>query len=68
MIRSGGGWAVAKALCKVNALQKGDERILGDGGFVEAVLSEAKEAYEKKYRRRPMALIFTALRIILLRF
>ena len=50
LLRSVGGWAVAKALRKVNALQKGDERILGDGGFVEAVLSEAKEAYEKKYR------------------
>ena len=50
LIRSVGGWAAAKALRKANALQKGDERILGDGDFVEAVLSEAKEAYERKYR------------------
>ena len=26
-----------------------DERILGDSGFVDTVLSEAKEAYERKY-------------------
>ncbi|UCF94718.1 MAG: transposase [Desulfobacterales bacterium] len=50
LIRSVGGWAVAKALRKANARQKGDERILGDGDFVEAVLSEANEAYESKYR------------------
>ena len=50
LIRSVGGWAAAKALRKANALQKGDERILGDGNFVETVLSEAKEAYERRYR------------------
>ena len=50
MIRSVGGWAAVKALRKANALQKGDERILGDGDFVEAVLSQANEAYERKYR------------------
>ena len=50
LIRSVGGWAAAKALRKANALQKGDERILGDGDFVEAVLSEADEAYERKSR------------------
>jgi hypothetical protein len=50
LIRSVGGWAAAKALRRANALQKGDERILGDGDFVAAVLSEANEAYETKYR------------------
>ncbi len=50
LIRSVGGWAAAKALRKASALQKGDERILGDGDFVEAVLTEANEAYERKYR------------------
>jgi putative transposase len=30
--------------------QTPDERILGDGDFVEAVLSGAQEAYERKYR------------------
>ena len=50
LIRSIGGWVEAKALRKAKAFQKGDERILGDGYFVEAVLSEAKEAYARKYR------------------
>lgn len=49
LIRSAGGWSAVKALRKANALQKGDERILGDGKFVEAVLSKANETYEKKY-------------------
>ena len=30
--------------------QKGDERILGDGEFVERVLSQTKEAFERKHR------------------
>jgi putative transposase len=47
LIRSGGGWSAVKTLRKAGALQKGDERILGDGEFVEEVLSEAKEAFEK---------------------
>jgi hypothetical protein len=34
---------------KTNTLQKGDERILGDGDFVETVLSEANEAFERIY-------------------
>jgi REP element-mobilizing transposase RayT len=50
LIRSLGGWSAAKALRKAGALQKGDERILGDGEFVEKVLSQAKEAFERKYR------------------
>ena len=50
LIRSVGGWTAAKALRKAKALQKGDERILGDGDFIEAVLSEASEVYARKYR------------------
>ena len=50
LIRSIGGSVEAKALRKAKAFQKGDERILGDGDFVEAVLSEAKEAYGREYR------------------
>jgi REP element-mobilizing transposase RayT len=49
LIRSVGGWVAAKALRKANTMQKGDERILGDGDFVDAMLSEANEAYERKY-------------------
>ncbi|MEJ2041436.1 MAG: transposase [Desulfosarcinaceae bacterium] len=50
LIRSAGGWAAVKALRKSDAFQKGDERILGDGDFVQGVLSEAREACERKYR------------------
>jgi putative transposase len=50
LIRSAGGWTAVKALRRINAFQKGDERILGDGDFVQSVLSEAKEAMERKYK------------------
>ncbi len=50
LIRSVGGWSAVKTLRKAGALQKGDERILGDGEFVEKVLRHANEAFEKKYR------------------
>ena len=50
LIRSVGGWSAVKTLRKARALQKGDERILGDGDFVKKVLSRANEAFEKKYR------------------
>lgn len=50
LIRSAGGWSTVKSLRKIGALQKGDERILGDGEFVENVLLQAKEAFEEKYR------------------
>jgi REP element-mobilizing transposase RayT len=56
LIRSAGGWAAVKMLRKANAFQKGDERILGDGEFVDNVIFEAKEAYERKYRLRAKGL------------
>ena len=52
LIRSAGGWSAVKSLRKMGVLQKGDERILGDGEFVDRVLSQAKEAFEEKYRIR----------------
>ena len=39
-----------KALRKAGAHQKGDGRILGESTFVEQVLSEANEEFERKYR------------------
>ena len=48
LIRSAGGWSVVKALRKSAARMKGDERILGDGDFVETVLKEARESLERK--------------------
>ena len=52
LIRSSGGWSVVKALRKSGTRMKGDERILGDGDFVENVLKEAQESMERKYRLR----------------
>ena len=43
LIRSAGGWKAVRMLCKAGMFQKSDERILGDGEFVERVLSEADE-------------------------
>ena len=52
LLRSAGGWEGVKALRKENVYQKNDERILGDGNFVEQVLSSAKEAMERRYKLR----------------
>jgi len=49
LIRSSGGWSIVKALRKSAIRIKGDERILGDGDFVEKVLNEARESLERKY-------------------
>jgi len=49
LIRSAGGWSVVKSLRKSAARIKGDERILGDGNFVEKVLKESQENFERKY-------------------
>ncbi|MDO9585319.1 MAG: transposase [Syntrophales bacterium] len=52
LIRSVGGWSAVKALRKAGAYRKGDERILGDWGFMENVLAQAKEDLERKYHLR----------------
>lgn len=50
LIRSAGGWAAVKVSQKPGFFQKNDERILGDGEFVEKVLSFANEIMERRYR------------------
>ena len=50
LIRSSGGWAAVKAKRRARIFEKSDERILGDGDFVEEVLSAAQEHMEKRYR------------------
>ena len=50
LLRSTGGWAVLSALRDEAVRVKGDERILGDSDFVEAVLKEADEQLERRYR------------------
>jgi len=49
LVRSMGGWAAVKALRAAKVFEKGDERILGDGDFVESVLKSAEERMKKKY-------------------
>jgi len=49
LVRSAGGWSAVKTLREAGFLQKSDERILGDGDFVTAVLEQADEKYERRY-------------------
>ncbi|MFH1620352.1 MAG: transposase, partial [bacterium] len=50
LIRSAGGWAALKAMRRLKIAQNSDERILGDGDFVEQVLAKAQEQMERRYR------------------
>ena len=50
--RCHGGRAGIKLLKEKGGYQKGDERILGDGQFVEEVLEKAKEKLKEKYSLR----------------
>ncbi len=50
LIRSSGGWAAVKAKRRTRIFEKSDERILGDGDFVEKVLSASQEQMEKRYK------------------
>jgi hypothetical protein len=49
LLRSQGGWEGVKALRKSGEYQKGDERILGNGDFVNSVLSQENESMARKY-------------------
>jgi len=49
LIRSLGGWEEVKALRRMKLRFKGDERILGDSDFVQQVLKEANELFERRY-------------------
>ena len=49
LIRSMGGWAAVKAMKKENIHTKSDERILGNGAFVENVLAASQEEYDRRY-------------------
>jgi len=65
LVRSAGGWAAVKALKRAKIFQKSDERILGNGDFVEKVLGSANEAMERKYnlQSRGFTLDKTAARV-----
>jgi hypothetical protein len=49
LVRSVGGWKNVKAMRKAKLWQKSDERILGDGDFVEQTLASSQESLEQKY-------------------
>ena len=46
LIRSMGGWTVVKSMRKAKMFEKSDERIFGDGDFVDQVLSAVEEQME----------------------
>jgi putative transposase len=49
LIRSTGGWGAVKAMRKTTIHLKSDERILGNSDFVDRILSESNEAFERRY-------------------
>ncbi len=49
LIRSLVGWVPAKTLRGTKDRIKGDERILGDGNFVQAVLESCQQQLERRY-------------------
>ena len=61
LLRSQGGWTALKALRSSGDYQKGDERILGDGQFVERVLAQTREEKERRYRLRAEGFTFDRL-------
>jgi REP element-mobilizing transposase RayT len=48
LIRSMGGWEAVKSMRKANMFEKSDERILGDGNFVNDALTMAEEPLERR--------------------
>ena len=61
LIRSLGGWGQAKALRKTGTRLKSDERILGESGFVEQVLSAANERMDRRYQLKARGFTFEML-------
>ena len=58
LIRSQGGWAAVRELRRTKAYQKGDERILGNGDFVEEVLRKSEENLERKSQLKAQGINF----------
>jgi len=52
LIRSVGGWEEVRRMREAKEFQKSDERILGDGDFVEQVLRTCEEEMEHRYHLR----------------
>jgi hypothetical protein len=58
LVRSAGGWSSLKAMRKGESRMKGDERILGQGDFVETVLKAAQENLDRKSMIRALGYDF----------
>lgn len=50
LIRSLGGWVEARDILKTGIHIMSDERILGDSDFVDSIISQSEEHYERRYR------------------
>ncbi len=50
LIRSLGGWAEARDILKGRDHVMSDERILGDSDFVDSVISQSEEQYERRHK------------------
>jgi putative transposase len=58
LVRSAGGWSALKAMRNGESRMKGDERILGQGDFVETVLKAARENLDRKSKIRALGYDF----------
>ena len=58
LVRSAGGWSALKVMRNGESRMKGDERILGQGDFVETVLKAAQENLDQKFRIRALGYDF----------
>ncbi|BBO72202.1 transposase [Desulfosarcina alkanivorans] len=56
LIRSAGGWTAVKAIRAAATHEKSDERILGDGAFVERILAESQEVLDRRYALKAQGL------------
>jgi putative transposase len=52
LIRSLGGWTEARDALKGGVHMMSDERILGDSDFVDSVISQSEEHYERRHKLR----------------
>lgn len=50
LIRSLGGWTEARDILKGRDNMMSDERILGDSDFVDSVISQSEEQYERRHQ------------------
>jgi REP element-mobilizing transposase RayT len=64
LVRSQGGWSAVKAMRRLGFMEKGDERILGSGEFVQTMTRQAEENVKHQFsseeeRREAFRLIQT---------